>query len=226
MSSQRKYCTISELEQYADITVTDNTEAEDQISQAEEMIDDYVGYQEKWLRESHTGKVSAVDGLTFTLEADVISAFANTIDYFKDLHVEIIGGAGIGQTRKITASAITGVLTIDTAFSPVIDTTSIYKIYQLGKFPRKRDTFLNSKVSPNQLYKYIPEDVRRAVAAQVQYMVEMGPAFFASNGESVSTSIGDFSETRKTGGGVKALIAPKARHLLRPIMSRTGRFVL
>jgi hypothetical protein len=228
MASRRQYLTQDELAEYADINITDGNEADDQISQAEEMIDDYVGYQEKFLCKNILGNMSAVagDGLSFTLQADKISGWANSIDFFKGLHVEIIGGAGIGQMRKITGSTVLGVLTVETAFSPIPDTTSIYKIYQLGKFPRMRDIYFDSRVTPGTYYKSIPEDVKRAVAAQLQYVIEMGAAFFASDGEEVSESIGDYSVTRKTGGGVKSLIAPKARHLLRGIFNRTAEIVV
>lgn len=225
MSSRRGYLTIDDLEQFADITVTDDTEAEDQISQAEEMIDDYVGYQDKLLSRSITGRASAADAGSLTLETYMISAYQNTIDYFAGLHCEIIGGTGIGQIRKITASSVTGVLTFESDFSPALDATSMYKIYQLGKFPRCKDQFLNSREIPNRLYKSIPEEIKRATAAQMQYVIEMGPAFFASNGEETSESIGDYSVTKKSGGGVNSLIAPKARQLLRGIMNRTGRLV-
>lgn len=225
MSSRRGYLTHEELEEYAEISIIDGDEADDQISQAEEMIDDYVGFQEKFASEAINGQVSAVPTTTtFTLQADKITAY-NAIDYFKNMHVEVIGGAGSGQTRKITGSNESGVLTVESVWGTPIDTTSIYKIYQLGKFPRSKDVYSDTRVTPTKYYKSIVDDVKRAIAAQVQYMIEMGEAFFASNGETVSTTIGDFSETKKSGGGVKTLIAPKARHMLRGIMNRTGRLV-
>lgn len=222
-SSKRGYLTIDELEEFADITVTDEVEAYDRISQAEELIDDFVGFQKKANIEIIEGKVSESTATDrFTLEAAYISAYQYT-DYFKGMHVEIVGGTGIGQQRKIISSSSVGVLIVEAVFSPQPDTTSIYRIYQIGKFPRRKDVFVNTRETPTVYYPGIPEDVKRAVAAQVQYMINMGDRYFASDGEEVSERIGDYAVTRKEGGGgIRSLIAPKARHLLRGIMNRTG----
>lgn len=223
MTSKRGYLTILELEQFADIEVIDDDEAYDKISQAEEMIDDYVGFQEKSYKNKLQGKISEVpSSTTFKLDTIHLNSFPYT-NFFKGLHVEIVGGTGAGQQRKIASSTSLGVLTVESAFTDSPDTTSIYLIYQIGKFPRHKDLFTNNNENPIGYHRNIPEDVKRATAAQLQYMIVMGDAFFASNGEETSEQIGDYSVTRKAGGGGEAaLIAPKAKLLLQGIRNRTG----
>lgn len=225
-SSKRGYLTLEELEEFADITISDNDEAYDQIGHAEELIDDYLGFVTKFMTVEHVGVVSEVpSSTTFTLDADYINSFP-FVDYFKWCHVEIIGGTGAGQQRKITASDESGVLTVESEFSTTIDTTSAYKIYQMAKFPRYQDVFVDSRTQPTKYYKSIPEAIKRAVAAQVEYRINMGDKFFAQSGQETSERIGDYSYTSKSEGGIKHLIAPKARKLLAGYIVRTGKIIV
>lgn len=221
MASRRGYLTQAELADYADITIVDSTEADDQIGQAEELIDAYVGAQKKFLSYEMRGVVRAGGTTTFTL--DPTQQGSLQADYLKGCWVEILGGTGEGQRRKITGQTLAGVATVESAFSPAVDTTSYYRIWQLGKFPRDCDVSYDALYNL-KYYKAIPEAVRRAVAAQVQFIVEMGASFFANDKtDMMSESIGDYSYTRgQSSQGISKLIAPKARTLLRGIMNRTG----
>ena len=81
-TSRRGYLSQSELEQFADITVTNTTEADDRISQAEEIIDAYVGPQDKFLDYTIEGLVSAAaSGTSFILENSHQNVY--DIDFFK-----------------------------------------------------------------------------------------------------------------------------------------------
>jgi hypothetical protein len=226
-TSRRGYLSQDELEQMADITVTNSAEADDQISQAEEMIDSYVGPQDKFYDETLTGLASAGASTSITLE----SAQQNTfdIDYFKLCEVEIIGGTGAGQRRKITGSTKAGVLTIDTAWDTNPDTTSYYKISQIGKFPRDIDVDTYTSGSNTTYYKQIPEAVKRAVASQVQYVIEMGASYFSSDkADMQSESIGDYSYSKAGGtgsGNIGKMISPKAKMLLNGIYNRVGKLI-
>src|SRR3990167_2995659 len=223
-TSRRGYLTQTELAEFTDITVTDAAEADDQINQAEEMIDAYVGSQQKFYDYELKGKAAAGGSSSITLQSNQQSIY--DIDYFKLCEVEIIGGTGVGQRRKVTASTLAGVLTVDTAWTTTPDSTSFYKIWQLGKFPRQQDVHFYSEQTPSTYYKSIPEAVKRAVAAQVEYRIAMGEAFFKTDAsEKVSERIGDYSyENASSQGvgtlGVEKLIAPKAKLLLRGIKSR------
>lgn len=226
MSSKRGYLTIDELEQFADVTVSDNDEAEDQISMAEEIIDEFVGPQNQFIEYIKEGLVSAVNSSTiFTLEN--LDQEQMDIDYLKGCWVEIIGGSGAGQLRKIISQTKEGVITVEEAFSTTLDTTSYYKIWQLGKFPRNGDVFFDSRHTPSKYYKSIPEKVKRATAAQVEYMINMGSAFFASDKiNKESERLGDYSYSKGAGtSGTDQIIAPKAKLLLRGIINRKGAIV-
>lgn len=221
-TSRRGYLSQSELEQFANITVTDTAEADDKISQAEEMIDAYIGYQDKFMVKSIKGLCAAVGSTSLTLETSQQNVY--DIDYFKLCEVEILGGTGAGQRRKVTASTKAGVLTIDSAWSTNPTTTSLYKVSQIGKFPRVCDIETYTSGSNTTYYKAIPEALKRATAAQVEYFIEMGDAFFAGDkSEMESERIGDYSYTKGQGvASIAKLISPKAKMLLKGIYNRTG----
>lgn len=226
MASRRNYLSQAELAEFADITIIDATEADDQISQAEEMIDAYVGPQDKLISYEVRGLVAAGGASSFTLSTEHQSNMQD--DYLRGCQIEIMGGTGEGQKRRITGQTFAGVITVDSAFSPAVDTTSYYRIWQLGKFPRGCDTQLGTN---SKYYKTIPEAVRRAVAAQVEYIINMGTTFFSTDASNkTSESIGDYAYSKGgpgfAGSGSDAsMIAPKARQLLRGILNRTGQIV-
>ena len=232
MSSRRNYLTHAELEEYADIDIVDATEADDQISQAEEMIDAYVGPQDKFLRGKRTyfGIVTAATSTTLADTSGDTPLDLSQDNYFTYSEVEILSGTGSGQKRTIVSSdGDAKSITISTAWTTNPDTTSAYRIYQLGRFPRRCDAFFDSDTQTH--HKAIPEAVRRAVAAQVQFVIEKGPSFFAGDSSmKQSETISDYSYTMgsyiNTSPGVMArLIAPKAKILLRGITRRIGRII-
>ncbi|HYD35552.1 MAG TPA: hypothetical protein VD999_05770 [Vitreimonas sp.] len=227
MSSRRQYLAQSELVEFANITIEDATEADDQISQAEELIDSYVGFVQPFFCGKLEGKAFAGSATSITLESVHQNAYDD--NYFTYCFVEIIGGTGAGQRQKITASTKAGVLTTET-FSTPPDSTSFYRIFQLGKFPREKDVTSYNRTAPTTYYKSIPEAVKRATAAQVEYKIEMGEKFFSTDSsDKTSESLGDYSYTKEGRGdqGIgNKLIAPKARNLLRGLVVRFGQFDL
>ena len=226
MSTIRGYLSQSELEQFADIEITDSEEADDQISMAEELIDSFVGFQDKYIKTEVIGKVSAGGSTTsFTLNEIHKNNFPYT-DYFKGCMVEIIGGTNVGQRKICTGSSVEGVISHE-AFDSSNDATTVYKIFQIGKFPRCKDVFGDTTQTPQRLYKSIPEMVKRATAAQVEYIIEMGSKFFASDASRITDErIGDYSYSKAGGKDSSApLIAPKAKSFLRGIINRTGSFI-
>ncbi len=229
MTSRRNYLTIDELEEYADITVTEESEAEDQISQAEELIDAYVGHQDKAMPNSIRGEVSSATSSSVT-DNDGGTGLDVGDDYFVGCEIEIIGGTGAGQTRRITASSRSGKsVTVSPVFTTTPNTTSVFKIYQLGKFPRIQDR--NTNRAGDKYYRSIPEAVKRATAAQMQYMIEMGSDFFSgASTDMEAENILNYGYRRGAGSSgsssVVKMIAPKARALLRGIKNSTGRLVV
>jgi hypothetical protein len=225
MASKRGYITQEELAEYADITIVDATEADDQISQAEELIDAYVGPQKKAYPHELKGRAAGGASLSITLQANQQNIF--DIDFFKCCEIEIIGGTGAGQRSVITGNTLAGVLTVASAWGTTPDSTSFYRIYQLGKFPRAVDSIYYSEQSPSTYYKNIPEAVKRATAAQVEYRIAMGDNFFKSDqADKQSEDIGDYSYKNAPGiAGVEKLIAPKAKILLRGLKTRLGEII-
>lgn len=196
---------------------------EDQVALAEELIDAYVGPQEGRRGLDRTGRVSA------SLDHKIIddnptSPLRVTAGTYTHCVIEIIGGAGVGQVRNIIASdpEDLSVSFEGEAFDPALDDTSVYKIYQLAKFPRHKDM----KSINQQWYKTIPQQVREATRAQVQFIMEMGEEYFlGDDSEMSSESIGSYSYSRGSAGqdALVKMIAPKARVLLRGIVNRRGR---
>lgn len=225
-TSRRGYLSEDELEQFADISVTDAAEGADRISQAEEIIDAYVGFQPKFFVGAVKGRCSSAGGSNYLyLDSDQHSVYQN--DYFKGMEVEIIGGTGEGQRRRISESAYaSGKITVADNWDTNPDTTSFYKIYQLGKFPRPQDVTYYTDSTPYQYYKSIPEVIKRAVAAQVEFLVNMGDAYFATDEtRKTAESISKYSYSKETGEGLSSrLIAPKAKILLKNIRNRVGSF--
>lgn len=221
-TSRRRYVSLTELAQYIQAVISDSSAALVLLEQAEEIIDSYIGPQDKAFKHVIDGVAQSGTTTTFTLQADHASSFnTNELTYCE---VEIVGGSQAGQRKPITANTAAGVVTTE-AFTGALDDTSYYKISQVGKFPRRKDVVINR--NNNTYLKYIPEEIKRATAAQYQYMVEMGASFFSSDQSSYnSETIDDYSYS-KGNGNVSAeatMIASKAKTLLRGLLNRRGTF--
>jgi len=221
IETKRGYITKSEVESYCDISITDDDEALERMELAEEIIDKYVGFQNSYQRYEVTGQ--ATDGTTTTLiDTSGNSLLGSNIDgrYVRSV-LHIISGNNEGEERLITAHDTSSEeVTVHKAFTSAIDSTSVYRIYQLAKFPRAKDV----KIVDNVIYKYIPEPVKRATLAQVEYMVEMGDDFFISGADKDGENIDGYSYNIPT--NVDRLVAPKAREYLRGIMNRKGNLIV
>lgn len=142
MASRRQYLTQSELTKYANITISDPTQADNQISLAEEIIDSFVGFQDQFFDVDFANIVEglAQGGSATTLILENRHSNVFLTNFFSFCEIEIIGGAAAGQRTIIQSSTYPNtVLTFRDALTTPIDKTSFYRIYQLGKFPRKRD---------------------------------------------------------------------------------------
>lgn len=223
-TSRRGYVSKAEVAQFTG--ALENTIDDDIIGKAEEMIDAYVGFHKKFLEIKINGKASAVGASSLTLQTNQQNVY--DVDYFVLCEIEIIGGTGAGQRRKITGSTKEGVLTVDTAWTTGLDTTSYYVIYQLGKFPRVSDVIYDSQNTPNTYYKTIPEAIKRATCAQYEYIVEMGASFFIGSASYVtSESIGDYSyQANSTVADNLTYIGEKAQTFLRGYINRVGKIVI
>jgi hypothetical protein len=233
MASRRQYLTQAELADFADITIIDPTEADDQISQAEELIDAFIGPQDEFFDNAFSNVVEglAKSGSTTFLVLEDRHSSVFLQNFFTFCEIEIIGGAGQGQRTIIASSTFpsTQVNFRDAVTTPC-DGTSFYRIYQLGKFPRKKDVYLDSIHSPNQYYKNIPENIKRATAAQVEYMIQQGNLFFKTDDIFKNNErFGDYTYDKArdgSGTGLTQLIAPKAKMLLQGYLNRKGTIIV
>jgi hypothetical protein len=222
------------------------------IEMAEEMIDGYVGPQRKWFQldssfiagvftppdyEPETpvvkelrGRITQVVSPTqYMIETWQQHAYQN--NFFSMCNIDIIAGKGFNTSYLIAASTLDGQITIKNIDGTdptqnVFDTTSVYRIYQLGKFPRDRDVFYNTYQNPTFYYKGIPEQIREATAAQAEFINAMGRDYFITE-RLTSERIGSYSYSRAA-HSVKndTLIAPKAKFLMKGYMSRRGTMVI
>jgi hypothetical protein len=135
--------------------------------------------------------------------------------------LHIIGGTNVGEERVITGQdSTTKTITVQKAFTNAIDTTSVYRIYQLAKFPRTQD----AKLMEGVYYKYIPEQIKKATLAQVEYMISMGDDFFVSGIDKTNENIDgyDYQIPRD----VRRSVAPKAREYLKGFVNRKGNLIV
>jgi len=223
-TSRRGY--VSKAETAELLGVAENTITDEKLGRAEELIDSYVGHQLKFFQSNLTGRASAGGSVTLDLQTDQQSLF--DVDYFKGCEIEILGGASVGDRKKITGSTKEGRITVDSSWTTTPDTTTFYSIYQLGKFPRQQDVVFYSQNPPSTYYKRIIEPIKRATVMQYEFIDKMGDDFFAGDqlGKQ-SESIGDYSYTNADQStGVQGLIAPKVKTILRGIRNRTGRLIV
>lgn len=219
-TTRRNYITAAEVNSLVGVTPT-----EIQLELAESLIDSYAGFIQKWMRGKVEGVASGGGASSLTLMQKHVNLYDE--NYFVGCEVKILGGTGKGQRRTITASTKAGVLTTDTAWDTAPDSTSFYRIYQFAKFPRPQDVVHYTEVSPAQVYKEVPEAVRNAVAAQVEYIDQMGNEYFESDkSEKVRERIGDYEYENAASGvgytGISRLIAPKAKSYLKGIRCIVG----
>lgn len=208
------------------INVSDVSGAtEDQVALAEELIDRYVGPQDRFLRAEYHGEISAISNGNKTF-ADTGSGTALDITngYFSGVIMEMVSGAAVGQRAVIESSnKANKTVSVRTAFSTTPAVGDVFKIFQLAKFPRQQD-IVTSRDSLNQ-YATIPEAVREATIAQTKYIMAQGDDFFIGGGADMqSESFLNYSYTRgeQSTSAISNLMSPQARELLRGIMNRKG----
>lgn len=225
--TRRNYATIAQLEEFADITVTDTAEATDRLNKAEELIDAYVGAQPKHI--NRTAKGLATGGSTTTL---IDTSGDSPLDDYHDdywtyCEVEMLSGDAKGEKKTVTAYDKSASTVTVEAFSSAVSSGDAYRIYQLGKFPRHIDYELipNESDNDSKYYKTIPEKVNRATLAQTAYMIEKGEEFFAGEVDKESESHLDYSYTMGTNSSTR-MISPQARKLLKGITNRTGNLIV
>lgn len=220
MSTRRNY--ITDAQKPADST-------DDQIALAEEIIDAYVGYQERFIEHESDGEAtSLIDQAIYDTSSR--SDLAKIDDYFAGCIVEILSGDAAGEVRTIASSSRADKsITYSGEALSGFAVGDIFRIYQLAKFPRKKDVMSRTNDSGAvRYYKSIPRLVRDATIAQVEYIIEQGDDFFVGDSSDVtSENIGNYGYSRGSNAGSQSaiikMIAPRARHILKPLKNSLGR---
>lgn len=198
----------------------------DRLDRAEQAIDDYIGYSCRSVETITQGMVSS-SSTKLMVDTNPASQLHVIDGYFADCILEIIGGTGKGQKRFITDSSFDNrSVTLADDWDTAPDTTSFYKIYQLAKFPRDVDVF--SRQDGRHYYKSIPDAIRQAIIAQLEWINAQGDAFFVGNSADVqSESVGNYSYSKANVGqsAMVSALAPRARTLLRGYKNSTGRLI-
>lgn len=230
MASRRNYATIAQVLADTGYTVTDAD-----ITLAENIIDAYVGRPDQFIDKDFSNSLEGVvqsgspSNSQFTPEQRHQGVYQN--NFFTGCEVEFIGGVGGGQIAVIKSSDyLSGVITLRDNLTTPVGGDSAYRIYQLAKFPRKKDVYLDGLHTPNQYFKNIPVEVRNATIAQVEYMKSMPSQFFTTDDMfKNSERIGDYSyQKARDGSGdtISQLIAPKAKTYLIGFVNRKGRMII
>jgi len=221
METLRGYITKAEVEKYCDIAITDDDEAIERMEYVEQMIDDYVGFQVKFLRVEVIG--TATSGTTTTLtDLSANSPLKTSLnDKFKFCTLEVLNGTMAGEERIITSQNQNTI-----TFAPELEIEVfeglVYKISQAGKFPRVQDFNLDT----SNYYKYIPRKVKEACLAQFQYLVEMGDDFLINGADKIEERWKDYAyKLGETKGGGSKMISPKAKLLLKGVMNRKANLI-
>lgn len=224
MKTNRNYITTKELENILGITITDEQDAIKKLNIAEQIIDDYVKFQDRSIKYDITG--IATGGTTTTLiDTNTDSHLIQNDDGFLAyMTLQIVSGTNAGESRIVYSSEkTTGTITVTVPFSEAVDSTSVYLLKQVGKFPRVNDYHFSDSLQT--YYKYIIPEVKSAVAYQYEYISEQGESFFTGAGDIFeSESIGNYSYKLKD-GNISKIVSSTSKILLSGIRNIKGKMV-
>jgi hypothetical protein len=212
--------------------VTNQDTAVKFINDAEVMIDAYIGSPQRFYGDFSVTAANAVSSGT-TLSG---SFWGNRRPNYwaQGGHyvtvVDVPGeptNADIGTSRLISAST-SGQVTLLTGFTTDLPVGTEFRTHQESVFPRAVDT------GPYSV-PHLPPQLKQAVAWQVEFGILYGSEGFGLGDSSIAADEGasvqsrtygsGYSETRIPGQerGLARWIAPKARAILRKLLSSTGR---
>lgn len=230
--SEFNYIRPSELPAFihAMASVTDETLAAKFISDAEQIIDAYVGPSVPFYT-SLTGTVSAnvASGAT-TLPASIWGRRRPNHWAKGGVYVELIDGVSatlLGQSRLIVASDDEQV-TLASGFDEALSAgVAQFFFKQDSKFPRLQDQ--NTLATPR-----LPDELKRAAAYQVEYGFQFGSQELGLGDPDIADGEAGLVQSRTYGSGYSEsrvpnmkqglgyFIAPKARVQLRQLLGATG----
>lgn len=232
--SERNYIRPGELPTYIHTMsgVTNSGQAAQFISDAEAIVDRLVGGAPKFYPELTGDLASAVASGATTWPSNVFGSRRTNYWAKGGVYVEIqecTTGSLVGQKRLVVGSTDNQV-TLASGFDAPVPVGTQFGFRQESLFPRAQD--YNVRGDPR-----MPDDLKRAVAYQVEFAINEGSEAYGLSDPTIasdpdrgiqSRSYGSgYSETRVTTEqrGLATYVAPKARVILRRLMSSTGRLV-
>lgn len=198
------------------------------LTLAEQLIDAYVGYQEKYLPGQIQGEITSLLADEVIVDESPTSVLnqPGIVDRYKNCIIEWLSGQRAGDTDVIRASdGDSSSVTYTGNTSQAIAVGDIFRIWQPLKFPRRQDVIVRS-TTLSTIYKTIPDAVKQAVYAQVEFIIEQGDDYFTGlDSEVESENIMSYGYSRGSNSGQSAavkMVSPKARVLLRGIKNIKG----
>lgn len=233
--SRFNYLTTSGLADYIHTMsgVTDHTLAAKFISDAETIVDSYVGKAPKFYSNLTGSLSSAVTSSGTTVSATVFgdrrtNYWACGGHYLTIANIPGSGSHALVGTKRLIVGSTSGSVTLASGFGTNLAAGVEFKLSQESRFPRWCDS--DSWGTPE-----LPPDLERAVAWQVEYGILYGSESYGLGDSSVAAGESElvqsrsyssgYSETRIPGErrGLAAWIAPKARAILRDLIIAIGR---
>lgn len=212
-------------------SVTNETTAARFISDAERLVDAYVGPGPRFYFDEQGDITTDMASGAVVVTSSIWSSRRPNYWAQGGVYVRLIGPAGlasglIGQERLVIASDGESV-TLASGFDVAVPAGTEFSFRQVSSFPRLWD---QDPFGTPQL----PFLLKQGVAAQVEYGIFFGSEAFGLGDESVVTDEGGdvqsrtygtgYSESRDTRrrDGLAVWVAPKTRALLRQLLSSTG----
>lgn len=217
--------------------VTDEALAATFISDAERVIDAFIGPAPRFYADLTVQVAAVASGATTVVSTTFGSRRPN---YWAQggVYLEVLdvpdapASSLIGEKRLIVASQ-SGQVTVATAFGDAVPVNTLMMIHQESKFPRAWDS--DPLATPR-----LPEELKVAVAYQVEYGIHFGSEEFGLGDSNISTGEEDEIQSRTYGSGyseskrspvamvdarmgIARWVAPKARMILRGLLQATGR---
>lgn len=230
--SEHNYITPNELPDFIHTMsgVTNPTIAAQFISEAERIVDVYVGPAPKFYPELKGSLAAQVASGGTTWTAQMFGDRDQNYWSMGGVYVEVTKADTapnlVGQSRQVIASSGNAV-TLASGFDELapLGTEFIYR--QRSRFPRVQDRDLRG--DPR-----MPDDLKPAVAYQVEYGIMYGSEEFGLGCSLIATDPDDGIQSRSYGSGysetkaptqrrgLAVWIAPKARMQLRRLLNATG----
>lgn len=232
--SEFNYLTPSGLLQYARSmsTITNETLAAGFITDAERVIDAYVGPGPRFApcltltlvtgAASGATTLASVDGLSPGERKNYYACGGSYIEVLDP----ITGAITLVHQRRLVVTSSGQTLSLASGFPAALPAGTQLEFRQVSAFPRAWDIDLYG--APR-----LPEGLAAAVAAQVEFGIAFGSEGFGLSDPAIAVDEGDvtsrtyssgYSESRRPAGyqGLATYLAPRARYLLSRLVHSAG----